>query len=294
MRFLLLGKNGQLGWELHRCLGPLGEIVAVDYPEIDLTDLDHLRRVVVETGPQVIVNATAYTAVDRAESESDLARRINAEAPGLLAEEACKTGAALVHYSTDYVFDGRKGAPYTEEDAPGPLGEYGRSKLEGEQAVAALGGAFLILRTAWVYSLRRPSFVTKLLEWSRRQTELRVVTDQVSNPTWARSLAEATALLLARAGDDPVGWLRERKGLYHLAGWGYASRMQWAQAVLEAAPHPEQRTVRELQPAITADFPSPAERPLFSALDCSLFEAVFRLRLPDWEESLRLALEKDG
>lgn len=294
MRFLLLGKNGQLGWELHRCLGPLGEIVAVDYPEIDLTDLDHLRRVVVETGPQVIVNATAYTAVDRAESEPDLARRINAEAPGLLAEEACKTGAALVHYSTDYVFDGRKGAPYTEEDAPVPLGEYGRSKLEGEQAVAALGGAFLVLRTAWVYSLRRPSFVTKLLEWSRRQTELRVVTDQVSNPTWARSLAEATALLLARAGDDPAGWLRERKGLYHLAGWGYASRMQWAQAVLEAAPHPEQRTVRELQPAVTADFPSPADRPLFSALDCSLFEAVFRLRLPDWEESLRLALEKDG
>ena len=184
-----------------------------------------------------------------------------------------------------------KGRPYLETDIPHPLGVYGQSKLAGEQAILQVDGAYLILRTSWVYSLRRESFVTKVLDWARRQSTLRVVADQVGNPTWARPLAEAIAQLLAMAGQDPYHWIRERKGLYHLAGDGYASRLEWAQAILESDPHPQEQTVREILPALTAEFPTPAQRPLFSALDCRRFTEVFGLRLPPWEEALRLALE---
>jgi dTDP-4-dehydrorhamnose reductase len=167
---------------------------------------------------------------------------------------------------------------------------YGRSKLEGERAVEAIDDSFLIFRTAWVYSLRRPSFVTKVLEWSRRQQTLRVVTDQVSNPTWCRSLAEATASLLARAGRNPAAWIQERKGLYHLAGWGYASRIDLAKAVLRCDPAAEEQVTEKLEPALSREFPSPVERPLFSALNCEKFEQTFDLRLPDWEKALKLAM----
>ncbi len=293
LHLLLLGKFGQLGWELRRALAPLGEVTALDVPEIDLARPDGFLPAARKARPQVIVNATAYTAVDRAESEADLARRINSEAPGLLAELARDIGSALIHYSTDYVFDGEKGAPYVEEDVPNPLGVYGASKLAGEQAIAQVDGAYLTLRTSWVYSLRRDSFVTKVLQWARQQRTLRVVTDQTANPTWARMLAEVTAQLLAHAGADPVGWLRERRGLYHLAGDGYASRFEWARAVLDLDPHKEEQVVETLLPASTVDFPTPARRPLFSALDSSRFTAVFGLRLPPWEDALRLAMEAE-
>jgi dTDP-4-dehydrorhamnose reductase len=293
LRLLLLGKLGQLGWELRRTLAPLGDVTALDVPEVDLTRPEGFLPAARAAMPQVIVNATAYTAVDRAESEPQLARLINGEAPGLLAELAKDLGAALIHYSTDYVFDGAKGRLYVENDVPNPLGVYGASKLAGEQAIAQVGGATLTLRTSWVYSLRRDSFVTKVLQWARQQRTLRVVTDQVANPTWARMLAEVTAQLLARAGADPVGWLRERRGLYHLAGDGYASRFEWAQVALQFDPRREEQVVETLQPALTADFPTPAQRPLFSALDCSRFTAVFGLRLPPWEEALRMAMEAE-
>ena len=198
MRILLIGKRGQLGWELHRCLLPLGEVQALDYPEIDLAKPDSLRKLVRTSAPDVIVNATAYTAVDKAESERELAFAINAVAPQVMAEEAQKIGAVLIHYSTDYVFDGKKGAAYTEEDDPHPLNVYGASKLAGEQAIRSVGGVYFILRTAWVYSTRRDSFVSKVLQWSRQSETLRIVDDQISNPTWARMLAEITALILAR------------------------------------------------------------------------------------------------
>ncbi len=165
MRILLLGKFGQLGWELHRALAPLGDVLALDYPEINLASEESARQIVRTARPQVIFNATAYTAVDRAENEAELAFAINARAPGWLAQEARDARAALIHYSTDYVFDGSKGSDYLETDIPNPLGAYGRSKLEGEQAVQSQGGAYLILRTSWVYSLRRDSFVTKVLQW---------------------------------------------------------------------------------------------------------------------------------
>jgi dTDP-4-dehydrorhamnose reductase len=291
MRILLLGKIGQLGWELQRALAPLGPLTALDYPEIDLLRLDSLSPQLEALLPQVIVNATAYTAVDRAESEAEVAHAINAVAPGWLAHKAAEIGAAFIHYSTDYVFDGRLGRPYVESDAPNPLNVYGQSKLDGEQRVQAGGDAYLILRTSWVYSLRRSSFVTKTLQWARQNTTLRLVTDQVSNPTWARMLAEVTAQLLASGHLDPTGWMRARRGLYHLAGDGYASRKEWAEAVLALDPKPQEQTAAKILPALTTEFPTPAQRPLFSALDCARFTQVFGLRLPDWRQALKMAME---
>jgi dTDP-4-dehydrorhamnose reductase len=247
-----------------------------------------MREMVRAYHPEVIINATAYTAVDKAESEAEIALAINARAPGVMAEEALRLGALLIHYSTDYVFDGEKGSPYLESDPPNPLGVYGQSKLEGERAIQAVGGNALILRTSWVYSLRRDSFVTKVLQWSRQQPALRLVTDQVSNPTWARMLAEITALLLAKGG---VEYLSERRGLYHLAGSGYASRLEWAQAILKLDDKPGEQMAGEIIPALTADFPTPAQRPLFSALNCDLFTRTFGLSLPPWKETLALAME---
>ncbi len=280
-----------MGWELHRSLQPLGQVVALDAPEIDVSDRSAVQRLVQELRPAVILNATAYTAVDRAESEPELALRVNGRAPGYLAQAAESIKAALIHISTDYVFDGEKGTPYVETDAPHPLGVYGQSKLAGEQAIAQVDGAYLVLRTSWLYSLRRDSFVTKVLSWSRQQTSLRVVSDQVGNPTWARPFAETISQVLAMGGRDLYGWIRERKGVYHLAGDGYASRLEWAEAILNCDPQPQDQLVREILPALTAEFPTPAQRPLFSALDCGHFSATFGLRLPPWQTALQLAME---
>jgi dTDP-4-dehydrorhamnose reductase len=292
LRILLIGKNGQLGWELQRSLAPLGDVVTYDYPEIDLGKPASLPGLVREVNPQVIVNAAAYTNVDKAEIEPELARAINAVAPGVLAEEAKWLNAAFIHYSTDYVFDGCKGAPYVESDAPHPLNVYGQTKLEGEQAVQAVGGAYLVLRTSWVYSMRQGGFVTKVLQWAREQETLRVVDDQISSPTWARMLAEATALALAQGRDNPVEYIHEKAGLYHLAGSGACSRYEWAKAILELDPKKSEHKVQQLLPAKSSQFPTPAERPLVSVLDCGKFEQVFGLRLPEWEEALQLAMDK--
>ncbi len=291
MRILILGKVGQLGWELLRTLGPLGEVAAVDYPDIDLTKAESVRAVIQQVRPQVIINATAYTDVDRAEREPDRAMAINGFGPGILAEEARRISAGVIHYSTDYVFDGKAGRPYLETDTPNPLGVYGQSKLAGERWIQGITESYLIFRTSWLYSLRRPSFVTKVLEWSRKQEVLKVVDDQVSNPTWARALAEVTAQVLAMGAEDPVQWIIEQRGVYHLAGSGYTSRYEWARTILECDPNKEQQIVQQLMPAKTADFPTPAERPLFSALSCETFKRVFHLALPDWREALQLAME---
>jgi dTDP-4-dehydrorhamnose reductase len=288
---LLLGKFGQLGWELHRCLAPFGDLTAVDYPEIDLTDIESVDKLVLDIRPDVIVNATAYTAVDRAEDEPELAMAINSQAPRRLAELAHDMGLALIHYSTDYVFDGTKGIPYVETDLPNPLGIYGKSKYAGEIAIEEVGGAYLILRTSWVYSLRRDSFVTKVLGWAREHTSLRIVDDQISNPTWCRMLAEATAMLLTNAGSKPAGWIKERYGLYHLAGSGYASRLEWARKILEFDPRSDEQIVEEIHPAQTSEFPSPTERPMFSALNCDRFSKTFGFQIPHWEDALKLAME---
>ena len=291
MKILLLGNQGQLGWELERTLATAGILIAVDYPDIDLVHPESIRPLIRSTKPEIIINATAYTAVDRAESEAEIAYAINGITPGVLAEAALEYGALLIHFSTDYVFDGKKGSAYIESDIPNPLGVYGASKLAGEQAIQQVGGQYLILRTSWVYSLRRPSFVTKVLEWSRQQPVLRVVNDQVASPTWARMLAEWTAQLLAKSSPDVREWLKARLGLYHLAGDGSASRYDWAQAILALDPHPSEQVTHQLEPALTAEFPTPAERPLFSALDCNRAYTAFGLRLPDWRAALKLAMD---
>jgi dTDP-4-dehydrorhamnose reductase len=292
MKILLLGKNGQLGWELNRSLQSLGEVVALDYPEVNLADAKSIRKTVEQFQPEVIYNATAYTAVDKAESEPESAEAINGTGPGILAEEARKINAVLIHYSTDYVFDGNKGSPYIETDPPNPINVYGLTKLHGEQAIQQVDGVYLIFRTSWVYSLRQGGFVTKALEWARAQKTLCIVDDQIGSPTWARMLAETTALLLARAGHNCfTPWLAGRKGLYHLAGNGYASRLDWTEAILELDKKHKEQIVEKILPARTSDFPTPAQRPLFSALDCSKFEQTFNLRLPAWQTALKLALD---
>jgi len=291
MKILLFGKHGQLGWELHRSLQGLGQVFAYDYPEVDFTAPSSLRRLVEDFVPQIVINAAAYTDVDKAESEAERAKLINAETPALLAEVCRHLGAAFIHYSTDYVFDGMKGTPYTENDAPCPLNVYGQTKLDGEGSVLQEGGTSLVFRTAWVYSTRRDSFVSKVLSWAHSQPEMRIVEDQVSNPTWARALAEITAQLLAKAGPDPLPWLSERRGLYHLAGWGFTSRLEWAKAILQNDHSQAHQVVQRLLPARSAEFPTAASRPLFSALECGKFEQTFASRLPDWEVALPLAME---
>jgi dTDP-4-dehydrorhamnose reductase len=291
MKILLFGKHGQLGWELQRSLQGLGQVLAYDYPEVDFTAPSSLRQLVVDFGPQIVINAVAFTEVDKAESEAGRAKLINAEAPALLAEVCRGIGAALIHYSTDYVFDGMKATPYTENDAPRPLNVYGQTKLDGEGAILQAGATSLIFRTAWVYSTRRDSFVSKVLSWAHSQPEIRIVDDQISNPTWARALAEITAQLLAKAGPDPLPWLSERRGLYHLAGWGFTSRLEWAKAILQNDPDQTHQVVQRVLPARSAEFPTAAARPLFTALDCGKFEQTFAVRLPDWELALSLAMK---
>lgn len=290
MKILLIGKNGQVGWELQRTLAPLGEAVAVDYPEINLSDEQNTRDWVRRIAPDLIVNAAAYTAVDQAESEPDLAMAINGTAPGVLAEEARALGAVLVHYSTEYVFDGTKGEAYNETDATNPLSVYGLSKLAGDQNVLQVDGSYLILRTTWVYSMRQGGFVRKVLGWSRKNPELRIVSDQIGSPTCARMLAEVTAQTLTMARGNLAGWLADRKGVYHLGGRGAVSRLDWAWKILEFDPHPEEQVVREIQPALTSEFPTPAARPLHSPIDCTLFADTFGICLPDWEQALQMSM----
>ena len=288
MRILLLGNTGQVGWELHRTLLTVGDVVALDYPQVNMADAASIRDTVRELKPGIIINATAYTNVDKAEEESSLSEAINGTGPGVLAEEAQKLHAALIHFSTDYIFDGEKGAPYTENDEPNPINQYGLSKLHGEQAVQQVGGVYLIFRTAWVYSMRRPCFVTKLMEWATTHTELRVVDDQISNPTWARMLAEVTAQIIAQGQDDPVNYLGQKKGLYHLAGGGTCSRYEWAKKILECSGNAQSIQVH---PASSDEFPTPAQRPAFSGLDCTYVQGQFSIHIPEWSKQLQIAFD---
>jgi dTDP-4-dehydrorhamnose reductase len=286
MKILLFGAMGQLGTELQRTLSPHGEIFPFDIHNLDLENTGTVRETIRRVSPDMIVNASAYTAVDQAESEAEKAFTVNGDIPGLFAEETSKLNAFLIHYSTDYVFDGSKGALYVEEDRPNPLGVYGKSKLAGEEAIQGGNANYLILRTSWVYSRNRSSFVTKVLEWARKQETLRIVSDQISNPTWARTLAEVTAQLLGKGLDTLV----KRRGLYHVTGNGYASRFDWAKKILELDPNKQEQKVKEVLPALTSDFLMPAHRPLFSALDCSLFQSKFDIALPKWEDALQRAM----
>jgi dTDP-4-dehydrorhamnose reductase len=311
MTILLLGKDGQVGWQLQRSLAPHGSVVACGRTECDMSNLDQLRVLVRELKPRVIVNAAAYTAVDRAESEPLLAARINAEAPAVLAEEAVPLGALLIHYSTDYVFDGKKCSPYVESDLTAPQSVYGRTKLAGEEAICATGCRSLIFRTSWVFGARGGNFVKTILRLAREKDSLSVVDDQIGAPTPAALIATVTGLVLAMERCTPRGLPtgrgvlpeNEKSRIYHLAGSGFVSWYQFARTIVDlahATPGFDLRLKAEnIVPISTSDYPTPAARPANSRLNCTRLESDFGLQMPDWQDYLArmmqlLALKQNG
>jgi len=298
-RILLTGKNGQVGWELQRSLAAFGQVVAVDSDDMDLADPDAIRQVVRDVTPTVIVNPAAYTAVDKAESEPELAMAVNGAAPGVLAEEAKRIGAMLVHFSTDYVFDGTKAAPYAEDDAPNPQSVYGRTKLAGEEAIRATGGTHLILRTSWVYGVHGGNFVKTMLRLARERSELRIVADQFGAPTWARDLAQATASALASW--QKSGWDQSLGGLYHLTGAGRTNWHHYAEEIFRLAREYDAVLAAKqlgIHPIATHEYPVPAKRPANSVLANDKIARTFGIKLPEWQDSLaeciRLIYEQAG
>ena len=293
MRILLLGKDGQVGWQLQRALAPHGQLVACGRSACDLSDPAQIRSVVREIKPAVIVNASAYTAVDKAESEPDLALRINAAAPGVLAAEAASLGALLVHYSTDYVYAGNKPEAYVESDAPAPQSVYGKSKLAGEEAIRAVGGKSLIFRTSWVFGERGGNFVKTILRLAREKDSLGVVDDQVGAPTPAELIADVTSIVLGalRQGRAVAG---DENRLYHLAAAGPLSWCEFARKIVTLAAGLPGADLR-LKPAsiraiTTQEYPTPAARPANSRLDCTRLENDFGLQMPGWQAALERAL----
>ncbi len=301
-RILITGANGQVGWHLQRTLAPLGEVLAIDIEQVDLTDLNAITRTVRDFAPNIVANAAAYTAVDKAESEPELARAINVAAPARIAEECARSGALLIHFSTDYVYNGTKSGAYDENDATGPLSVYGRTKLDGDQAIIASGSAHIILRTTWVYDVRGKNFLRTVLRLAREKDELRMVGDQFGAPTWARGLAESTTIILAKSLERRNAAGAWNGGLFHLTAAGQTSWAGFAQAILEdyealldwpaysdefGGPLNAKRVV-----AITSEqYLSPARRPRNSVLSNAKVRAAFGIVMPDWRSQLRLAMQ---
>jgi dTDP-4-dehydrorhamnose reductase len=277
---LVTGAQGQIGCELVPLLAPHGDVVAADRSMLDLANPDAVVAAVRDARPALIVNAGAYTAVDLAETQIPLARAVNGRAPGILAEEAKRLGAVLVHYSTDYVFDGARRTPYPEDAPTGPLNAYGASKLEGERAIAATGARAIVLRTSWVYGLRGRNFLLTIRRLAAERDELTIVADQFGVPNWSRTLAAATVRMV----DAGLPALAERAGLYHLSCAGRASWYDFARAIVGDVPKPT------LRPIATADFPTPARRPAYGVLATARFEATFGFALPDWRDALARCL----
>lgn len=294
MSILLLGKDGQVGWQLQRSLAPHGEVIACGRSECDLTDLDSLRSLVRRLKPNVIVNASAYTAVDRAESEPDLALRINGEAPGVLAEEAALLGALLMHYSTDYVYDGRKTDPYVESDPVNPQSVYGRTKLAGEDAIRVAGCKSVIFRTSWVFGARGGNFVKSILRLAREKESLNVVADQFGSPTPAAMIATVTGIALAMLRKGRA-MNREKQRLYHLCCGRPVNWHEFACTIVaraRAMPGFDLRLAPEAIIAIPgSEYPAAAVRPANSRLDCTRLERDFGLQMPDWEPYLLRMLQ---
>lgn len=311
LRVLLTGKNGQVGSELARLLPSMGELAAFGRAELDLAKPHDIRRVIAQVRPNLIINAAAYTAVDQAEKEESLARTINADAPAMIADEARKVRAFLVHYSTDYVFDGSKRSPYAEDDRTNPLSAYGRTKLAGEEAIRSSGVPHLILRTAWVYATSGKNFLLTVLRLASTREELRIVNDQFGAPTPARAIAEATTRLVEHSKSDPVGFLEQNAGTYHLTASGETTWHEFAVAILNAiqplAPAAGSRDAAErpgipgwlaaatggrpivckrVVPITTAEYPTPATRPAYSVLSNTRFASTFGFSLPDWRTQL--------
>jgi len=273
---LVTGAAGQLGFELARLLVPHGDVVATERAALDLANPDAIVAAVRGVRPKLILNAGAYTAVDRAEDDGPLARAVNAQAPGVLAEEARRLGAVLVHYSTDYVFDGTRTSPYPEDAPAAPLNVYGSTKLEGERAIAAVGGHALVFRTSWVYGMRGRNFLTTIRRLAAERDEIRIVADQRGVPNWCLALAEATTRIVA--GGAPA--MAERAGLYHMSSTGDASWHEFARAIVGDGGKPS------VVPITTAEYPLPATRPAYGVLATAKFEAAFGFALPDWRDAL--------
>ena len=299
MKILLFGKDGQVGWELQRALAPLGELIALGEQQADFEKPDHIRQLVRQIHPDVIVNAAAYTAVDKAQSEPDKAQRINAGAAGMLGEEAQRLNAWLVHYSTDYVYDGEKTAPYEESDVPRPLSVYGKTKWEGDQLIAKSHAKHLIFRTSWVYAARGNNFVKTMLRLARERDELKVIADQHGAPTSAELIADVTALTLYRIGIKKMGQTEDSaakfSGTYNLVASGYTTWHAYAQHVLELA---QAQGIKlkagpaAVRPIASEDYPLPAVRPKNSRLNTTKLSSTFNLHLPHWHYHVQRLMDE--
>ena len=300
---LLIGRNGQIGGDLCRFLPRLGNVVVMGRQSLDLSKPEQIRRIIADIRPQCIVNAAAYTAVDQAETDPVAARAINADAPATMAEESGKLGALLVQYSTDYVFDGQKKSPYLETDATNPLGVYGKTKSDGEEAIRASRTAHLILRTSWVYAMRGRNFLLTILRLASQREELRIVRDQTGAPTWSREIADATARVLEQLMHPQDGRsMADVRATYHMTAAGETSWFDFANAILEessslpeadawlsAVTSGQPRKALRIAPISTAEFPTPARRPAYSVLSNSHFSTAFGFSLPGWRDQLRSA-----
>jgi len=285
MKILICGQHGQVSRELQQRLQGLGELIVLGRDQLDLANAEQIRQQVRAHRPSLIINAAAHTAVDQAESEPDAAFAINAIAPGILAEEAKPLGIPLIHYSTDYVFDGSKPAPYTEADTPNPLGVYGQSKLAGEQAIAAVGGQYLVLRTSWVYSNHGKNFLLTMQRLLQEKPQMRIVADQIGAPTWAGSIANSTLALIERWQAGTAGeW-----GVYHLTAQGETSWFGFAEAIGEHL-RKQGKACAELEAIPSSAYPTPAQRPLNSRLDCSRLRQQWHVSQPQWQDALRECL----
>lgn len=290
MRILLTGVTGQVGWELQRTLMTVGEVIPVSRRQIDLAQPDTIRHIIREVRPDLIVNPAAYTAVDQAEIEPDLAMAINGIAPGIMAEEAKRLGAAIIHYSTDYVFDGTKSTPYTEADQPNPQNIYGKTKLAGEQAIASVGVDYLIFRTSWIYGLRGKNFLLTMQRLAKEREEIKVVDDQIGAPTWSRMIAEATAQIVSQSLPNVADFFVDKGGLYHLSASGKTSWYGFCQEILKYDTQPSQRQLQRLIPITSQEYPTTASRPGYSVLDNQKLSHKFRMVIPEWHQVLELVL----
>lgn len=294
MKILLTGKNGQVGFELQRALAPLGEVVAVDMEECDLSNPESIRSLVNTVKPQLIVNPAAYTAVDKAESDQATAYAVNGTAPGILGEEAAKLGALVVHYSTDYVFDGTKSGPYTESDIPNPQSVYGKSKRQGEEALLASGADHLIFRTSWVFGAHGGNFAKTMLRLAAEKESLNVVADQWGAPTSAPLIADVTAQIIAHYKKRQER-VRFPFGVYNLVAGGETNWCEYARAVIasaKAAGKPLKLNVDDIHPISTAEYPVPAPRPANSRLHTNKLKSTFGVNLPDWQEGLEHVMRR--
>lgn len=303
LKIVIVGRNGQLAWEANRRFQGLGEVICIGRPELDLTNIEGVRKEIRRTKPSVLVNTAAYTAVDQAESDREAAMKINSEAPAVMAEEMKRLGGLFITYSTDYVFDGKKASPYNEVDPTAPLNVYGASKLSGEKAIESVGGSFLIFRTSWVYAARGKNFLKTIVKLAAERPELRVVDDQVGAPTWSRDLADATRKIIeqpaAQSCSDRISIgeaLGDRPGIYHMTAAGSVSWCGFAAAILDEMKkrNLSKGNLANIVPIPASEYPTPAARPQNSRLCNDKLKNAFGVMLPQWRESLTAVMDELG